>query len=238
VLPDEHPLYGAPGLAVDFETTWTDGGDADAAEQHPVSVSAAAFSVGVVGSERTVLSSRVRPAVPVRPEASAVHGLTDADLRDAPPEAEVLPALLRLLEGRVLVAYNLPFDHGVLEQSCRRSGLPAPPFRGLCPLVLARTVHHRERFRDLPETCRRLGLPPPRARGAAHAADADALSAAAALSALLRTVNAGCRGLEPAGIRTEGDAWRWTVREALAWEERFEGRSRDLPWTSRLRGRT
>jgi len=86
-------------------------------------------SHGVVVDEWTTL---VNPGRPVG--ARSVHGITAADVRDAPRFAQVVGALNARLSGRAVVAHNAPFDLGFLRAEYARAGweLSAVPF--LCTL--------------------------------------------------------------------------------------------------------
>ena len=66
-------------------------------------------------------SSLVNPGRPVA--ATVVHGLTDADVADAPPIAEVLPRVTALLAWKVVVAHNAAFDVGFLNAAYRHAGV-------------------------------------------------------------------------------------------------------------------
>ncbi|WP_019635110.1 3'-5' exonuclease [Actinomadura atramentaria] len=61
--------------------------------------------------------------VPVEPGARRVHGITDAELADAPPWADVLPRFLDAVAGRTVLAYNAPFDRDRLHQTHQHAGL-------------------------------------------------------------------------------------------------------------------
>lgn len=66
----------------------------------------------------------VDPGAPIPREATAIHGITDADVVAAHLTKLSLPWLLRLLEGAVVVGYNvLEYDIQVLEVECQRHGL-------------------------------------------------------------------------------------------------------------------
>jgi len=49
---------------------------------------------------------RINPEIPVSKEAEAVHGISNADLKDAPVFAEIADDLLRFLENCDLAGYN------------------------------------------------------------------------------------------------------------------------------------
>ena len=90
------------------------------------------IEIGVVDiAGQTLFESLVNPGCPISAEATAVHGIVDSDVAEAPTLLEVLPRLLEVIEGRPLLAYNAPYDRQVLaadlESRQRRSkGLTAP----------------------------------------------------------------------------------------------------------------
>jgi DNA polymerase-3 subunit epsilon len=141
------PPADRPFVAIDFET----------ADPGPDS----ACAVGLVRVE----GGRVvaRQAALIRPPRSwvrfaHVHGLTWAKLKDAPPFADVWPAVAHLLDGAgALVAHNAPFDRRVLQACCQAAGLPVPPQPFVCTVQLSRR-RWGLRPNDLPAVCRRLGI--------------------------------------------------------------------------------
>jgi DNA polymerase III subunit epsilon len=81
----------------------------------------------VLGELRTF----VHPGGPIPPAITAVTGITDAMVRDAPAVAAVLPTVLRFLGDAVFVAHNARFDLAFLRAAAASVGLPAPE-----PLVI------------------------------------------------------------------------------------------------------
>ena len=71
--------------------------------------------------------------------ATEVHGITAADLFAAPKFEDIAGHVIRLLQGRVLVTHNLPFDTNFLAAEFARIGLQVPVSRalGLCTMQLA-----------------------------------------------------------------------------------------------------
>lgn len=55
---------------------------------------------------------------------SHIHKLTPTELRDAPTWEEVAPVLAQLLNGRVGVAHNAPFEKRFLTKEFKRVGIP------------------------------------------------------------------------------------------------------------------
>jgi len=121
-----------------------------------------ACAVGAVVVERGRIVERyyqlIRP--PVRQVMfSHVHGLTWADLKDAPAFAEMWPELRRVIEaGEYLVAHNAPFDRGVLHGCCAAAGITPPPQRFECTVQIARRTWALPSNR-LPAVCDYLGIP-------------------------------------------------------------------------------
>ena len=97
-----------------------------------------------------------------------------------PSLEDVLPALARLLTGRMMVAHNAPFDRRVLRQAFARIGLewPEPPV--ICTAALARTMLPLQRRRGLGVLADALGIEVE----LAHRALADAETCARVLCAL------------------------------------------------------
>lgn len=67
--------------------------------------------------------SFVRPEVPIEASVTEVHGLVDADVRDADPAGVVLARFMEWLGDDWLVAHNAGFDAHVLAFEAQRSGL-------------------------------------------------------------------------------------------------------------------
>ena len=104
------------------------------------------IQVAVVDLAGTVLlDTLVRPSTPIAPAASLVHGMVDSDVATAPSLADVAPALAEVTRGRLLLAYNAPYDYGVIENGLRAAGLdPAHLARARSWHCLMRARRRRE----------------------------------------------------------------------------------------------
>lgn len=86
--------------------------------------------VGVLDAQgETLLQTLVKPAKPIHPKAMQVHGITPQMVAEAPPFESIYVTLSSALAGRPVVAYNMPFDRGVLMGVCERRRLPVPKVR-------------------------------------------------------------------------------------------------------------
>lgn len=81
--------------------------------------------VAIIDSKGEVLlDTLVKPTLPIPPDATAIHGITDVDVADAPDWATVSEKLKVILVGRDLVVYNAVYDRKMMHKSAEHSGLP------------------------------------------------------------------------------------------------------------------
>jgi len=67
---------------------------------------------------------RINPTIPIPPEATAVHGITDADVANEPTFREVAKSLAKLIEGCDLAGFNSnKFDFPLLAEEFLRAGV-------------------------------------------------------------------------------------------------------------------
>ena len=76
----------------------------------------------------------------MNPHNEAVHGISTADLQNAPTFEELWSALSSHLEDHVLVAHNAAFDMGVLRSALQYYDLAKPWTEYFCSLGLSRKV--------------------------------------------------------------------------------------------------
>lgn len=78
-------------------------------------------TTGLVGAEmvecaivddsgRTILDTLCNPGRPIPSDASRIHGITDADVAQAPPAAAVRAFVKELVRGHTLIIYNASYD--------------------------------------------------------------------------------------------------------------------------------
>jgi DNA polymerase-3 subunit epsilon len=232
----DHPLDGLRVAMIDTETT---GIDFDAGV-HAVSVAVVHLTLGRNQPEpELAFHTLVRPPVPIPPKATEIHGITDAEVADAPTWADVRAAMIPHVIGRIPAAFNAPYDFRVIEQEQTRIGRPALAWPWIDPLVLAKIVDKYEKGKSLVEVARRRGIVVD-----AHGAAADAMTAAIVLPWLLsegwRAV--GAKSI-PRHLRNLGEYLAWQRGTALGQEIEFvrwasqKGRRDpvDCPW-HRLEG--
>ncbi len=168
-----------PLVVVDFETTGL-----SAESDRVLEIGMVCIDAGVVTEVENIL---INPGIPVPEEASAVHGITDEMLADAPVFSACCERIARRLTGRIPVAYNASFDAPFLRAEWARAGadatnIPAlsPEVTWLDPLVWVREVQKYEKGKKLTDVCARMGIE----LTAAHRAAGDAEATGKVLLAL------------------------------------------------------
>ncbi len=90
---------------------------------------------------------RVHPEREIDPGATAVHGITLADLEHEPKFAEIVEEFLRYVDGAELIIHNAPFDVGFLNAELRR--IQQQPVTNKCTVIdtlaMARDLHPGKR---------------------------------------------------------------------------------------------
>lgn len=73
--------------------------------------------------EDFLLNVRVNPGRPIPPATTEVHGISDADVVGEPPFSHFAPKVQTIIEGAVLVGYNLiRYDTILLNRELRMAG--------------------------------------------------------------------------------------------------------------------
>jgi DNA polymerase III subunit epsilon len=75
------------------------------------------------GGEQEIRTHRVNPGIPIPKVVTAIHGISDEDVKDAPTFTELAPQLSQFLAGCDLSGYNaLKFDIPLLAEEFLRAG--------------------------------------------------------------------------------------------------------------------
>lgn len=83
------------------------------------------IQIGIVNNlGDTLFESLVNPNMPIPSESSAVNGITDDMVKDAPTWTRIWPEVEAILKGRVIGIYNADFDLRLLRQTNKAYGLP------------------------------------------------------------------------------------------------------------------
>lgn len=103
---NERPVY------IDTETTGLDR-------------TAEIVEISIIDFDGSILfSSLVKPVDPIPAGTQRIHGITNAMVASAPAWPIIWPKVRSFLFGRVIGAYNAPFDLKMMQQSLARYRLP------------------------------------------------------------------------------------------------------------------
>jgi DNA polymerase III epsilon subunit-like protein len=106
-------------VAIDLETTGL-----DPTTDVAVALAAIPFRGGRAHPEAGY-TRLVNPGRPIPAASRAIHGIGDADVRDAPPVAEALEEFFRICRGHPIVAHTAGFDLAIVNRAARAARLPA-----------------------------------------------------------------------------------------------------------------
>ncbi|MFF7837612.1 exonuclease domain-containing protein [Streptomyces ossamyceticus] len=186
----------------------------------------AAFIVRTPGQDDRVFSWLINPGIPIPPEATAVHGITDAMVQAdgrAPKEAldEIATYLAHAIgQGMPVIAFNQSFDWSILHHDLIRNGLPTMAERvgpGPLPLIDPHVID-KEYYRGVRGSGMRKLKPTADRYGVAlndwHTADADALAALLIAEAQFARFQA-LNGYGPLGLFAAQQKWRADQQASL-----------------------
>jgi len=123
-----------------------------------------ACSLGMVkyrdGKAIDTFYSLIRPPeLYIRPDFTAIHGLTVEDVKNAPTFADLWESkIYPFMEGLPLVAHNAAFDMGVLLAIIEWYNLPSHELRYFCSLKIARRTWPSLRSHALTALAREFGI--------------------------------------------------------------------------------
>lgn len=99
-------------IILDTETTGLDGDDQ-------------IVEIAIVTTKGEILlNTLVWPTKSIPADVVAIHGISDAEVKDAPLWSEIWPQVLSIFQNaRVVVIWNAPFDTRMMAQSCAAWGI-------------------------------------------------------------------------------------------------------------------
>jgi len=146
------PLAAVEAIVIDTETTGL-----DARRARIVQIAAIRVNGSAVERE-PVLDTLVDPGTPIPPEATAIHGISDAAVAGQPSFPAVLPDVQSACAGRLVIGHSLAYDFAVLKREHEAAGIdwkppPALDIRPLSRLVAPTLADH-----SLDRLCDWLGI--------------------------------------------------------------------------------
>ena len=98
--------------------------------------------------DEIVKTRRINPGMPIPPESTAIHGITDDDVKDCPTFKEIAKSLAAQIEGCDLAGFNSNrFDIPMLAEEFLRAGVDVN--LGRRKFVDVQTIFHKKEQRNL-----------------------------------------------------------------------------------------
>jgi DNA polymerase-3 subunit epsilon/CBS domain-containing protein len=188
-MNQSQPLLALDALVLDTETTGL-----DPTRARIVQIGCIALRRGSIDAA-SAHARHCNPGEPIPPATTKIHGITDADVADAPDFRALYGDLRARLGEHVIIGHNIGFDLAVIGRECRLAGLEPPVNRLLDTRLLGEIAFPRLGGFTLDALASHLGI----AAESRHDALADARITAAVFLALLPQLKA-------VGIRTLGEA--------------------------------
>lgn len=98
--------------------------------------------------DEIVKTRRINPGMPIPPESTAIHGITDDDVKNCPTFKEIAKSLAAQIEGCDLAGFNSNrFDIPMLAEEFLRAGVDVN--LGRRKFVDVQTIFHKKEQRNL-----------------------------------------------------------------------------------------
>ena len=149
------------------------------------------------GEEVARWQTLVNPHMPIPPFIQTLTGISDDMVQTAPDFESVAPRLYQYLDGAVLVAHNVRFDHGFLKHEFQRIGITLRQ-KVLCSVKLSRLLYPQHRSHGLDAVIQRHQI----VVAARHRAMGDVEAVAAFIEAAGRDLGENRVALEVARLMT------------------------------------
>lgn len=99
---------------------------------------------------KVIYKGLFKPRRKIPKRTTAIHGITDKDVKDAPSFAESYADIQKALDGRIVIAFNAAFDRQVLERTCAKAKVSPPDCRWECAMLAFRAYMQSGRYLKLP----------------------------------------------------------------------------------------
>lgn len=183
------PLIALDAVVIDTETTGLDPNKAFIVE-----IGAVKITVGRVDATHT-FRRLVRPPVPIPAQSSAIHGIDDGTVADAPEFSAIWHDFSAFVGDSVIIGHTLGFDFSIMQRECARSGIAWTRPKALDTQLLMLVAEPNFGGLSLEQLANWLGVEPT----GRHSALGDALTTAHVFHALVPHLRAK-------GIRTLAEA--------------------------------
>jgi DNA polymerase-3 subunit epsilon len=143
-------MFDYPVVFVDIETT---GGSYRSSRV--LEVAAIRYEHGEITAE---FSSLINPETYIPSSITALTGIRESDIVDAPAFADIADQFAEIMNGAVFVAHNVRFDYSFLKNEFALIGMDFTP-KLLCTVRLSRYLYKEEQGHSLAKLIARYDIP-------------------------------------------------------------------------------
>jgi DNA polymerase-3 subunit epsilon len=143
-------MFDYPVVFVDIETT---GGSYRSSRV--LEVAAIRYEHGEITAE---FSSLINPETYIPGSITALTGIRESDIIDAPVFADIADQFAEIMNGAVFVAHNVRFDYSFIKNEFALIGMEFTP-KLLCTVRLSRSLYKEEQGHSLAKLIARYNIP-------------------------------------------------------------------------------
>ncbi|MCH4008243.1 helicase C-terminal domain-containing protein [Companilactobacillus sp.] len=170
------------------------------------------------GEITKIFNQKVNPEVPIPSRITALTGLSDEDVKDAPTFKEIAPDIFKLLKDKIFIAHNVNFDLPFLNRELNRVGLNELNVKAIDTVELAQIMFPTVSSYKLQDLTSYLSIE----HDNPHSADSDALVTAK----LFLIIESQIRDLPMTTLKSLVNLGTQTIRETnLVFKNIYEQRS-------------
>lgn len=108
--------------------------------------------------QEKVFHSMVNPGRPIPPASTAVNGIHDKDVANAPSIREIIPQFFQFVGNRIWVAQNARFDLSFIVQKLKQLQMPLKQTVVVDTIGLSKMIFQYETSHNLDKIMSRLGI--------------------------------------------------------------------------------
>jgi len=95
--------------------------------------------------------SRFKPKYTIPTRTIEINGFKPSDVKSSPGFKDEYEKIIKILSGKVVIAYNEKFDRGMMERTASFFDLPPPELKWECAMWVYKSYNEAGRFLPLPK---------------------------------------------------------------------------------------
>ena len=105
-----------------------------------------------------LIDTLFKPSEPIPAEVSAIHGITNDMVADAPLFTDLYPVIKEIMLRAVVCIYNADFDNRIFDQTCSKYRLPFIEYKSVCIMKAYTARRLTTKWFNLAAACQNEGV--------------------------------------------------------------------------------